>query len=274
MIRLRLVALCIALVLAAAFGWRLAGSPGFGLWRADVPPAPVAITPRTPRTPRDAMMARLAESPEYAGYFDRLQASFPLAHGQILTMLAHDFESAAAGGKPPASIDLQVFQASRMLRQSRGVLAAKAEAELMRRIFDAQASMMQSLASDGEVKLCVDFFYGGAAQNFFDYLALHRRLSVDLALTWLEAIGDGKANPVMRPDPDDADFKLLEEALAAKGLPRIQIDALLDGKPLDKPVPDADMCQAVQSYLATLRALPQEPQIRLLARTLVLAARS
>lgn len=271
MIRLRLVALCIALVLAAAFGWRLAGAPGFGLWRADVPPAPAAINPRTPR---DAMLAHLAESPEYAGYFARLQTSFPLAHGQIMTMLARDFESAATSGRTPASIDLQVFQASRMLRQSRGVLAAKAEAELMQRIFDTQASMMQSLASDGEGRLCVDFFYGGAAQNFFDYLALHRRLSADLALAWLEAIGDGKANPIMRPDPDDADFKLLEDALAAKGLPRIQIDALLDGKPLDTPMPDADMCQAAQSYLATLRALPQEPQIRLLARTLVLAARS
>ena len=297
MIRLRLVAFCIAVVLALVFGWRLAGSPDPRKWvlplagpdvasapaRVAVPPAqmpPAADTPPSAETPqpslpqaRDAIVAHVARVQEYQAYFQRLQVALPVQHAAILDRLAGDDLAARLGGRPEAAIDLQMFEVSRSLRQSHGILAARADAGALQAIADGQAAMMLALAP-GHPKLCADFFYGGAGQGFFDFLVAHRPLAARLHLAWLEAILNGKAHPVARPDPDEADIQMLDDALAARGLSRTAIDALLDSKLPDPALSDTEMCQAARDYLATLRALPEEPQLRLLSRSLALAARS
>ena len=237
-----------------------------------VPPSAEAPQPSLPQA-RDAIVAHVAQEPEYATYFQRLQAAFPVQHAAILDRLAGDEFAARLAGKPGAAIDLQMFEAARSLRQSHGILAARADAAALQAIADAQAAMMQALAP-GHAKLCTDFFYGGAGQGFFDFLVAHRPLAARLHLAWLQAIMNGKAHPVTRPDPDEADIQMLDDALAARGLSRTAIDALLDSKVPDQPLGDADMCQAARDYFATLRALPEEPQLRLLARSLAMAARS
>ena len=176
-------------------------------------------------------------------------------------------------GKPRTGLDLQILQMARSLQHSHGILAARADAPQLQAVIDSQSAMIQALAS-ANPKLCIDFFYGGAGQGFFDFLAAHRALAAHLHLAWLEATSNGKAHPITRPEPDEADIQMLDEALAAKGLGRPAIEALLDSKLPDPPLSDADMCQAARDYFAALRALPDEPQLRLLARSLALAARS
>lgn len=300
---LRFVALGIAIALAIVFGWRLAGSPDPRLWVLAPPkpditgaPTPVAMQPVTQapagadlpasaglpqatvpqaslQQVRDAILAHVAEEPEYAAYFQRLQAAFPVQYTNILDRLASDDAAAVNAGRPSPSLDLQILEVARSLQHSHGILAARADAALLQAIIDSQSAMIQALAP-ASPKLCVDFFYGGAGQGFFDFLVAHRALAAHLYLAWLEATSNGKAHPLTRPEPDEADIQMLDDALAAKGLGRSAIDALLDSKLPDPPLSDADMCQAARDYFAALRALPDEPQLRLLARSLALAARS
>ena len=82
------------------------------------------------------------------------------------------------------------------------------------------------------------------------------------------------------PNPSTAvrraisDFQSLDHALVDKGLSRPEIDALLDGKTPQPPIPDATMCEAGQSYLATLATLPASVRTRLYGLAVDLMAKS
>ena len=79
---------------------------------------------------------------------------------------------------------------------------------------------------------------------------------------------------IERTAPTEADFKALKSALVAKGLDKVEIDALLDGKMPDPPLADARMCAAGQTYLETLRALPEAARLRIYGLAMELMARS
>ncbi len=87
-------------------------------------------------------------------------------------------------------------------------------------------------------------FYGNATQRFYEFSAKNRDLVVEMAQASLDAILDGRTSRVDRRPPSDADFAQLETALMEQGLGRPEIEALLDGKAPEPPLPDATMCRA------------------------------
>jgi hypothetical protein len=90
----------------------------------------------------------------------------------------------------------------------------------------------------------------------------------------LQAILDGGSHRIERPAPTVDDFNLLEQRLAERGLDGVEIDALLDGKMPEPPLPAARMCAAGRAYLDSLRNLPEEIRLRMFALALELMARS
>lgn len=209
------------------------------------------------------------ESPDYAGFFERLHAVLPTEYDEILD----GFAKQAVDGGDVSNVDSLVSQAVRDVRLSNGVLAAKADGPTLSRIFDVQLGMMQALAAK-DPRLCVDFLYGVASQAFFAFSAQNRRLIAAMAIAGLEAIGNGRANQIQRQPPSDADFDALESAMKTQGLTDAEIAAILDGKTPDPPVPDARMCTVGQIYLKTLAALPEPVRLRIYGLAVELMARS
>jgi hypothetical protein len=66
----------------------------------------------------------------------------------------------------------------------------------------------------------------------------------------------------------------LENALTKRGLSKVEIDALLDGKTPDPPLEDARMCAAGQTYLDVLSGLPEPARLRIYGLAVELMARS
>ena len=161
----------------------------------------------------------------------------------------------------------------RVDRRPRGVLAAKADSGPLGRIFDAQAAWLDALAKD-DPRLCVDFLYGGASDAFLEFAGRNRPLLADMAQAFLAAILDGRDKKPDRPAPSPEDVASLEQALAAAGLGKPAIDALLDGKAAEPPLPDETMCEAGRVYLKTLRALPEDQRLRFYGLAVELMARS
>jgi hypothetical protein len=238
------------------------------------PAEPQAPEPRAPTeeelvAARNQIDAAIAAVPEYAKFFKRLADAFPVEYDKALD----GFTANLARSKQAESVDFYVSDTVRRLRQSRGLLAAKAEAAPLARVFDMQLAVLRAIAKE-DMKLCVGFLYGGASADFQKFAATRRPLVADMALAGIEAIASGQGKKIERTPPTDADFRQLEAALLAKGLGMVEIDALLDGKMPDPPLADAQMCAAGQTYLEVLHGLPEAVRLRIYGLAVELMARS
>jgi hypothetical protein len=222
---------------------------------------------------KDAARQRLDRlivgAPDYDRFFKRLREAFPVEYTAALDM----FAARLVESKHEESVDFYVSEAVRLLRQSRGVLAAKAEPDPLTKVFDIQLKVLRAIGEE-DPHLCVAFLYGATDQDFASFATTRRPLVADMALTGVDAIASGQAKKIDRPAPTENDFKMLETALLAKGLGKLEIDALLDGKMPDPPLEDARMCAAGQTYLETLHTLPEAARLRIYGLAMELMARS
>ena len=260
---LRLVMLGLAavmlLLLAAGFVGRALHPPGHN---RDTSGAAARLPAGTPRA---AVEAAIADAPDYARFFDRLRLAFPSDYETIVASLA--------AGPAQTDADVMMADAVTALRRAHGALAAKASDAALGQIFASNLREMKALG-EANPGLCVSFLFGAGGQGFSGFAADHRGLVADAAIAGLDAISSGRTDGVARAAPSDADFQLLDRALSDKGLSRPEIEALLDGKTADPPIPDAEMCQAGQTYLATLATLPETSRDRLYALAVDLMAKS
>ncbi len=233
----------------------------------EAAPAPTGPPPEI-LAARRAVEQKISEAPDVARFFDRLRLALP---GEYETAIGALARRRIGGGDDTA--DYYMSEAVKTLRQSRGALAAKADAPALVKVFAQQLAVLNAL-STRDAKACVDFLYGGASEAFFKFAADNRALVSDLAVAGLDAIVDGKQKNIARAAPNEADFKQFEAALQKAGLAPLEIDALLDGKTPDPPLPDARMCAAGQIYLQTLAALPDPARLRIYALAIDLMARS
>jgi hypothetical protein len=226
-----------------------------------------ALAPEALEAARVALDKSIAATPDYARFFGKLKAVFPEEYDSILNTLAE-----ASQGKD-IDVDKVMADAVASLRHAHGMLAAKAPDDALGQIFNLQLEEMKALASK-DPHLCVAFLYGANVTGFSAFAADHRPLVADAAIAGLEAMDGGRAQPVNRGAPSDSDFQTLDRALVEKGLSRPEIDALLDGKSPQPPIPDQTMCEAGQSYLATLSTLPADVRARLYGLAVDLMAKS
>jgi hypothetical protein len=257
------------LVLALDTGPRETRPPSAAEKVAPVTAPSSTVSPETRLAARRAIEARIAQVAEYQRFFDRLRLTLPSQYETTLDSFA---DRLVAAGKEQ-SADVYLSEAVRDLRLARGALAAKADGAPLARIFDVQLAMLDAL-SKTDPRLCVDFLYGGASDAFYQFSARNRQLASDMAVAGLEAIVDGQAKRNLRQPPSDADFLLLEKAMAAKGLSQPEIEALLDGKTPDPPLDDSRLCRAGRVYLEMLKTLPEPVRLRIYALAVELMARS
>lgn len=218
---------------------------------------------------RRSVEAKLAEAPDYARFYARLKSALPGEYEALID----EFVKRAQAGAAVSNIDFLMSEAVRSLRLSRGMVAAKADGPALEHIFEVQLSVLHALAQK-EPRLCVDFLYGGASEGFFNFSAEHRALVAEMAIAGLDAIEDGQAKKIERQPPSDTDFDLLEQALKKRSLNQVEIEALLDGKAPDPPIPDGRMCDIGQIYLQTLATLPDQVKLRIYGLAVELMARS
>lgn len=270
--RLRLVLLGLALLMAAALLLRpMLFRPRAPIETATAPierpsPPPVVVSaPPTLERP-DAFSAALERAPDYRRFFDRLRAAFPTEYERVA-------QAAGGASKGDLNVDTALSDAVRRVRQTRGVLAAKASNEALTRVFEQQLDVLKRLEVSDK-RLCVDFLYSGASEGLAAFSAQNRGVIADMALAGLDAIADGQEAKIERGPPSDEDFAALESALAGKGVEKPIIEALLDGRSPEPSVEDARMCAAGRIYLETLRELPEEIRMRIYALAVELMARS
>ncbi len=273
---LRLLLLGMAVIVLAALGLRLtlaprpqAPTPAPPV-NADVKPPPT----RQPASPslaaaRTAIEASLRTAPDLSRAFEALRAQFPAVATHALDEAA---EQANRTGEAVSPDDL-LANATRDLRQGSGVLAAKASPAGLGAIFDAKAAILAELAK-GDPRVCADYLFGGTSPDYATFAASHRDLEAKVALAGIAATAEGRTLNQDHGPPMPDDFKALETGLAAKGLSADEIAALLDGKSLDPPLPDAKLCSNAQTYLDVLKALPDAVRLRLYGATAEALARS
>ncbi|QLP97669.1 MAG: hypothetical protein HZY79_10095 [Rhodoblastus sp.] len=232
-------------------------------------PAEMAPPPGEQAEARKLIDQRLAAAKDYAPFLDLLAQRFPADSAQI----RDGFATRAIADKGAATPDRFVADALKNLRETRGVLAAKADAPLMSRVFEAQGAMLAALR-DADAKLCVDFVYGGATDAFMAFSASHRALLAGVAQASLDAILDGADKRIERDAPTDEDFALLEKALRDKGMGDAEVATLLDGKTADPPLADERMCDAARAYVTAVLGMPEPARSRVLALAIELMARS
>lgn len=218
---------------------------------------------------RQQIEALIASTPDYARYFARLRETFTDDYEAAL----NDFAARLAETNQEQSVDYYLSETVRRIRTSHGALAAKAEPEPIARVFEKQLQVLQAVAREDK-RMCVAFLYGATNLDFQRFAASRRPIVSDMALAGLEAIVSGQAKKIERDAPTEADFRLLEEALAARGLNKVEIDALLDGKMPNPPLEDARMCDAGQTYFEVLKTLPEPARTKVYGLALELMARS
>lgn len=264
------LAAAMALMVSGGFLWRALNEPGAPPVRqqqATPSPTPEEVSPAV-RASRAALEALFAQSPDYTRFFDRLRLVFPTDYDRVLDTVA-----AAHPQLKDANLDVLMAEAVTALRRMRGTLASKASDDALGQIFALQLKEMRELETR-DPHLCVAFLYGANGPGFLSFAADHRGLVADSAIAGLEAMNSGRSDPIQRGAPTDADFQAIDQALVNKGLARPQIDALLDGKVADPPIPDPDMCKAGETYLETLAGLPPEVRGRLYGLAVDLMAKS
>jgi len=218
---------------------------------------------------RQQIETLIAATPDYARYFARLRETFTADYEAAID----DFAARLAQTKEEQSVDYYLSEAVRRVRTSHGALAAKAEPEPIARVFEKQLEVLQAVAREDK-RMCVAFLYGATNLDFQRFASSRRQIVSDMALAGLEAIVSGQANKIERAAPTEADFRILENALTARGLGKAEIDALLDGKMPDPPLEDARMCGAGQTYFEVLKTLPEPARTKVYGLALELMARS
>lgn len=266
----RLLALVTAAIVAICLGVGLM-IMAFGPSR----PTGAPLAAMSPQPALDKGAARhivetaIATSPEYARFFARMREAFTADYEAAI----NDFAQRLAETKREQSVDYYLSEAVRRLRQARGGFAAKADPAQMSDVFAKQLQVLQAVARSDK-KMCVAFLYGANNFDFQRFAASQRPLVAGMALAGLEAMASGKGRQVEREQPTEGDFRVLETALAERGLDKVAIDALLDGKMPNPPLDDAKMCAAGQTYLEVLRTLPEASRTRIYGLALELMARS
>lgn len=264
----------------AALSWIIGGIAILRNAAPQLPTAAVAarggtLPPQEIAAVRRTFEQRLKAAPDYAVFFDRFERRFPSEFAAFIISLAQR----GAASRDIGGADLLVADAQRELRQSRGVLAAKASQKALERVFERQLAILEALAETNP-HLCVDFIYGSESfsgdesDEYLEFSAHNRPLVAALAEAAIDAIHDGEVNRIARDAPTGADFSALEEALRGKGLGTQEIEALLDGKAANPPVEDGKMCRAGAVYLETLAAMPSDRRLRIYALAVELMARS
>lgn len=251
-------------------------------WRALHPAAPIqppsAAESRLPANPpqlgalpaeRRSVENRFAAAPAYQAFFTDLKRALPADYDSILG----GFAARAATSGRVESPDFYLSETLRRLRQTRGILAAQAQAEPLNHVFEVQAQILAKLATTAP-PLCVDFLYGGVSDDFFDFSEKNRDLIAAMAEAGLTAILDGQSNKIERSAPTVEDFDLLEKQLVARGLDSVEIGTLLDGKMPDPPLPAQRTCAAGRAYLDALQDLPDDTRLKMFALAVELMARS
>lgn len=236
---------------------------------ADASAVTRASAPADKGGARQQIETLIASTPDYARYFARLRETFTADYEAAI----NDFATRLAETKEEQSVDYYLSEAVRRIRTSHGALAAKAEPEPIARVFEKQLEVLQAVAREDK-RMCVAFLYGATNLDFQRFAASRRQIVSDMALAGLEAIVSGQAKNIERAAPTDADFRLLETALASRGLGKVEIDALLDGKMPNPPLEDARMCGAAQTYFEVLKTLPEPARTKVYGLALELMARS
>lgn len=271
---LRVVLVIVAFVASVALGWEVfdaATRPEIETTDSPRRAKVAAIPPADDLRPiaRQAVEERLQLAQETSGFFNAMRRAFP----QDFDRLVNTFAQRAVDGSKLDSPDVYLGEAVRALRRTHGVLAAKADGPHLEKLFETQARMLDALAK-ADPQMCVDFLYGNATQRFYEFSGRNRALVVEMAQASLDAILDGRTSRVNRRPPSDAEFAQLETALMEQGLGRPEIEALLDGKAPNPPLPDAILCQAGRVYLETLRALPEDTRMRIYGLAVEVLART
>lgn len=270
--------------LAAAFGsWFLA--TGQQKTVPAVPPLaakPVTTTAVAPEEPEAAPKAqaeapvdeqklaalqeKLQQAPEYAAFFTELRSLYPsdydAAVSRALGQQIETHDNAA---------DLFLTQAVQTLRQTRGLMGARAGAEALDNLFAQHQKVLKQLAAT-DPALCVDFLNGAPADRFVAFAAANRALMADEAEAGLAAIDDGAHKKIEREAPTPEDFDELEKNLLAKGMDKAAVALLLDGKTPDPPLTDAQQCHNGLIYLDSMKTLPDLQRLRLYALALEVMA--
>lgn len=266
---LRLVLLGLAATIAILLVWRGSGETR----SAGAPSALATIVPDLTMSlggdARPAIERSLAQAPDYAPVFDRMRREF----SSDFDRLFKDFADRASREGRVETPDFYLSEMIRGLRQRRGVLAARAAPGPLARIFELQAQMLAALAKT-DTKLCVDFLYGNVSPGFYDFAARNRRLVASTALAAMDAVSDGRMQKIERQSPSTNDFDLLERDLAKRGLTRVEIDALLDGRAPEQQPDERRMCEAGRIYIEALQGLPESTRTRIHALAVELMARS
>lgn len=268
-----IVAICLGLGLVMmAFGPGKKATEHTPAPAAEAAPAqaePEAASAHERAAARASVEKTIGGAPEYRRFFERLRETFPADYDAVVEAFASDRLS----GRGETSVDDYLSEAVRQLRQSRGVLAAKAEPSALARVFDLRLEVVRALSAEDK-RLCVAFLYGGADQDFHKFAARRRALVAEMASAGLEAIFSGQTKSIERAPPSEEDFRALENALVARGLGKVEIGALLDGGTPDPPLDDKRMCGAGQTYLEVLRTLPEAIRLRIYGLVVELMARS
>jgi len=218
---------------------------------------------------RQEIETQIAATPDYARYFARLRETFTADYENAL----EGFAARYAKTRERQSVDYYLAETMRQMRQTHGLLAAKADKDPLTKQFVSQLEVLRALGQEDK-KTCVAFLYGATDLDFQNFAATRRVLVSDMALAALEAMVSGAQRQIQREQPTATDFRVLEVALADRGLGRQEIDALLDGKMTEPPLDDAKMCAAGQTYLEVLRTLPEAARTRIYGLALELMSKS
>jgi hypothetical protein len=263
---LRFLLIGVAALVAGLIGWRYKGAPVRGEAASQVMAAPKPISTEKARQEVSAQLNKVAE---YLPFYARLTQDFPGDQSQVVQTLVAKTASAGTVDSPDAAL----IDAIRALQNRRGIVAARAEADKLLHIFDAQSAIIAGLA-DSNPSLCREFLYGGSSDGFLDFAASHRGLIAALAIAGLEAIENGQNSGIGHDSPTDADLDALAQALAHQGLSEGEIAALMDGVMPREAISDARMCEIGRIHLEALRNLPEPSRSRVLALAVRLMAHS
>ena len=265
----KLLALIAAALVAIAFGVGLMMMAFGPMQTGGGAPAPMLAKPLDKGEARQRIETLIASTPDYARYFARMRESFTGDYESAID----EFAKRMAATRQEQTVDYYLSEAVRRLRQAHGGMAAKAESEPMSQVFAKQLDVLRAVAQQDK-KMCVAFLYGATNLDFQRFAATRRPLVAEMALAGLEAMISGRDKKIAREQPTEADFRALETALAGKGLEKVEIEALLDGKTPNPPLDDAKMCAAGQTYFEVLKTLPEPARSRVYGLALELMAKS
>lgn len=270
----RLLLLGLAVCVMTALGWHL----GVGGRPARPEPAATSAGRAGPdgasgqvvgQAARDRVETELRDAGDFGPVFSALKRDFPHSYDLLVVDLSRRLDGAGALPSP----DEIIWDALRVVQQSRGLLAAGATEARLRELFDARLAVLDALAPI-DPRQCADFLYGVTDPALKAFTASHRGLVATLVLDQIAAMKDGQEHHGDRAMPTAADFDQLTAGLAQNHLSPDEIAVLLDGVASDPPTPEARLCAMGRIYLSVLRELPPDVRQRVYGLAAELLARS